>query len=371
MMRILRRRQQQHGRERFIFSLLILVSVAIIATEGWAPIKHLGTQRTQQQQQQRHPCVLALSNPDTGGSDADAVVIPSDLAIKIRSIAEQLWDGAGSGSLDAVTIHNGRRGDSTIGCDDDNTVTLRKRQHHQGEMPLPASVPISQRYAYFLQEAKKGDPRAQHSVGLLLWNGFAAATEDIMDAAIDPEASARWHAAAAVQGNIDALAVLGGCLRTGSGVVVGKKGCKDIALGLRCIEYTATSVSVSVAGGSPSGTNKKAAMMEANDDYPGAMRLYKQFYDDKTKRVNALLLFNLGYCLVHGVGIDDRDIDVEGGERLWKDAVDMAPEEGSEEAAWFLYQQHASRDDEEMAGQFLNAAADLGHQDAKIERGDS
>ncbi len=61
---------------------------------------------------------------------------------------------------------------------------------------------------------------------------------------IDPKASARWHAAVAIQGNKDALAVLGGCLRTGTGVA-------------------------SVYG-NPSGADKKAAMMEANDDYVGA-----------------------------------------------------------------------------------------------------
>ena len=51
-----------------------------------------------------------------------------------------------------------------------------------------------------------------------------------------------------------------------------------------------------------------------------------------------------------------------------RDAVDMAPEEGSEEAAWFLYQQYAARDKENKAMEYLNVAADLGHQDAEIER---
>ena len=227
-------------------------------------------------------------------------------------------------------------------------------QQHQGEMSLPSSVPISQRYSHFMQHARKGDPRAQHSVGLLLWNGFAAS--ETMDAMISPEASAKWHAAAAVQGNVDAVAVLGGCLRTGSGVGA----CKNIAFGLRCIEYAASV-------GNPSGVNKKAAMMESNDDFLGAMRLYRECYDDElTKRMNALLLFNLGYCLVHGDGNDCND--VEAGEQLWRVAVNMAPEEGSEEAAWFLYQQFAARDDENMARKFLTVAADLGHQDAEIER---
>ena len=33
-----------------------------------------------------------------------------------------------------------------------------------------------------------------------------------------------------------------------------------------------------------------------------------------------------------------------------------------------FYQQYVARDDENMAREFLNVAADLGHQDAEIER---
>jgi TPR repeat protein len=221
-------------------------------------------------------------------------------------------------------------------------------------MPLPSSIPISQRFSYFEQQAQKGDPRAQHSIGLLLWNGFTSSTEQT---SIDPEASAVWHAAAALQGNLDALAVFGGCLRTGTGV--GK--CKNIALGLRCIEYSASV-------GNPSGVNKKGAMMESNDDYFGAMRLYRECYEDESKRTNALLLFNLGYCLIHGDGVDN---DVEEGEKIWRYAVVLAPEEGSEEAAWFLYQQYSERVDMEKARHYLDIAADLGLEDAVMERRDN
>ena len=107
-------------------------------------------------------------------------------------------------------------------------------------------------------------------------------------------------------------------------------------------------------------------MMESNDDYHGAMRLYRECYQDETKRINALLLFNLGYCLVHHYG---ESSDVEEGEQLWKQAVERAPEEGAEEAAWFLSQQYSSRrDTKKMASYYLNVAADLGLEDAEIER---
>jgi TPR repeat protein len=111
--------------------------------------------------------------------------------------------------------------------------------------------------------------------------------------------------------------------------------------------------------------NKKAALMEANDDYSTAMKLYRECYEDESKRKNALLLFNLGYCLIHGEGIDH---NIEEGEQLWKDAVMLAPEEGSEESAWFLYQQYSERRDSNMAKHYLDIAADLGHEDAVVER---
>lgn len=124
--------------------------------------------------------------------------------------------------------------------------------------------------------------------------------------------------------------------------------------------------------GNPSGVNKKGAMtmMESNDDYIGAMRLYRECYQDDSKRTNALLLFNLGYCLIHGEGVDH---DIEEGEKLWRDAVALAPEEGSEEAAWFLYQQYSERgddndDDVVKARHYLDIAAELGLEDAVMKR---
>ena len=267
--------------------------------------------------------------------DNNIITLPPDISCDVCSIAEELWDD--SESLGSVLM-------SRSECNSDIIIF---HPGYQGEMPLPSSIPISQRFSYFEQQAQEGDPRAQHSIGLLLWNGFASSTEQIQ---IDPDASARWHAAAAVQGNLDALAVFGGCLRTGTGV--GKY--KSIALGLRCIEYAASI-------GNPSGVNKKGAMMESNDDYSGAMRLYRECYEDESKRTNALLLFNLGYCLIHGEVVDR---DVEEGEKLWRDAVALAPEEGSEEAAWFLYQQYSEIGDVVKARQCLDIAASLGLEDA-------
>lgn len=282
--------------------------------------------------------------------DDHFITLPSDIACDVRLIAEQLFGNAES--LDAVMVND----NNIITAQDDyeTSGTLSCHKDYQGEMPLPSSIPYSERLAYFMQAANEGDPRAQHSVGLLLWNGFTSSSIEEDATTIDPAASARWHAAAAVQGNLDALAVFGGCLRTGTGV--GK--CKNIALGLRCIEFAASV-------GNPSGVNKKAALMEGNDDYSTAMKLYRECYEDTSKRKNALLLFNLGYCLIHGEGIDH---NIEEGEQLWKDAIKLAPEEGSEESAWFLYQQYSERRDSNMAKHYMDIAADLGHEDAVVER---
>ena len=312
------------------FELLLLIIYAIV-TNGFISI-HSSIRCSSSN------CRSSTSRSGGDGKaceDNNIITLPPDISCDVCSIAEELWDD--SESLGSVLMSRSECNSDIIICHPD----------YQGEMSLPSSIPISQRFSYFEQQAQKGDPRAQHSIGLLLWNGFTSSTEQTQ---IDPEASARWHAAAAVQGNLDALAVFGGCLRTGTGV--GKY--KSIALGLRCIEYAASI-------GNPSGVNKKGAMMESNDDYSGAMRLYRECYEDESKRTNALLLFNLGYCLIHGEGVNR---DVEEGEKLWRDAVALAPEEGSEEAAWFLYQQYSERGDVLKARQCLDIAASLGLDDA-------
>jgi TPR repeat protein len=127
-----------------------------------------------------------------------------------------------------------------------------------------------------------GDTRAQHSYALLLWNEFGGVTRDT-------KASARWHAAAAAQNHLDAMSVLGGCLRTGTGVQT------NLVLGLRLIDFCASKHN-------PTGINKKAALLEADSDDRGAFRLYLECFEkhDPTRRANALLLFNLGWCFING-----------------------------------------------------------------------
>ena len=218
----------------------------------------------------------------------------------------------------------------------------------EGEAKLPNSIPVSERGEYFRREALRGCPKAQHSYGLLLWSGFAGIEQN-------PEESAKLHAAAACQQHLDGMAVFGGCLRTGTGIPKKKKKnnpkrkTNTVALGLKAIGFCASV-------GNPTGVNKQGRLLESNGNDSQALELYDACW--KSGRANALLLFNLGWCLVNGrdVGKADRARGIS----MWKEATKMAPDEGSEEAAWNLYQEYA-RDDPEEAKCWLDLAEELGY----------
>jgi TPR repeat protein len=213
----------------------------------------------------------------------------------------------------------------------------------EGEAKLPKDIPYSQRAEFFRKEANKGCPKAQHSLALLLWSGFGGANRNA-------EESAKFHAAAARQNHLDGMAVLGGCLRTGTGVK------RNITLGLQLIEFSANN-------GNPTGVNKKAALLESDDDYYGAFDLYNSCYESSS--VNALMLFNLGWCLYNAQGVDEKN--AEKGMQLWKDASQMAPDEGSEEAAWYIYND-LKRENPKAAEVWLDLAVELGLDEAIAEK---
>lgn len=237
---------------------------------------------------------------------------------EIRSIAEKLWGG--SEQLKNLTLSE-----------------VSTNNFLSGESPF-SGTNYSDRAIFFETHAKLGDPQAQHSLGLLLWSGFSGKKQAEM-------ASAQWHAAAAAQNHLDGMAVLGGCLRTGTGVA------KNVELGLRLIEYSATQQN-------PTGVNKKAALEESKSNYHAAFQLYEECM--QTSQPNALLFMNLGWCLMEGEGTSK---DLKRGEEMWRKAAEMAPDEGSEEAAWFLYR-HYLREDEKEARKWLQLAAALGYDEA-------
>lgn len=286
----------------------------------------------------------------------------TELSEEIEVIARELWDGVEIPRLTptASTTNNNNNEPTTCTTPDGGEQQQQQQRMSvlfEGEAELPADIPFSERGDYFRKEALRGCPKAQHSYALLLWSGFA-------DIEQDPEESAKFHAAAACQHHLDGMAVFGGCLRTGTGIPKKKKKKSKtkpttpkrntVALGLKAIEFCA-----SQAIGNPSGVNKQAALLEYNGDDLRAFELYEACW--KSGRANAGLLFNLGWCLVHSKrkGID-RDRDRARGISLWKEAVEMAPDQGSEEAAWNLFKEYI-RDDPKEAQHWLDLAEELGY----------
>jgi TPR repeat protein len=240
--------------------------------------------------------------------------IPEDLQVQIQDVAVQLWGH----DLESVmpSVVRPVEGEATFAGDN-----------------------FATRLDNFLQRAREGDPRAQHSSGLLLWSGFCGAQDDLE--------SAKWHAAAAAQGHLDSIAIIGGCLRKGAGVK------RKVALGLDVISSCASI-------GNPTGINKQVALLEERDDLKSAVDLLETCI--ATGRANALVYFNLGYFLVHGEKGGAVELDENRGEEMWKKAVDLAPDEGSEEAAYFLSRQSFLPAHE--SSQLLHLAAELGFPEA-------
>lgn len=220
----------------------------------------------------------------------------------------------------------------------------------QGEyqFAVPASE-YGRRYevAVAAAAANVDDGAAMHTLGLLTYAGVGGAPED-------PRQSAVWHAAAAACGNLDAVAVLGGCVRNGVGAE------KDALVGLALIRAAAA---CSVA----SGLNKLGVLYEEGTlpggqvDNAAAARLYEQ----SAATGSALGLFYYGWALYHGVGVGR---DEAAGIGHWQKSASRAPDEGADEAAYALWREHvqeqarAGLDPKEVPpDQWLELAADLEH----------
>lgn len=284
-------------------------------------------------------CGTALFSGLKPSTKASTPPPPSvELQEKIKSVAKSLWGG----DLNNVpTCQDNVRSEGKFLPSEGEAIF--RRNHGQD---------FSKRKAHFYNEAMKGCPKSQHSYGLLLWSGFDTNINDgNSNTQQNAQESAKFHAAAAYQNHLDSIAILGGCLRKGSGV---KK--KDIEVGIQLIEYSAQA-------GNPSGINKKAALLqELESDESAAFNLYEKSY--KNDRINALLLFNLGWYYMKGLGMDVKD---EGrGLELWTKAADMAPDEGSEESSWFLYDYY-KHDEPKLAEKWLRLAANLGYPEAVDE----
>ena len=208
----------------------------------------------------------------------------------------------------------------------------------QGEYLFASSTDFGDRFAIAEPLAHAGDSLAQQTLGLLIFSGVGGAPQDL-------RASAEWHAAAAAQGNIDALATLGGCVRRGVGAE------QDEATGRTLIEAAA-------AAGSPVGLSKLGVLYDegASGLSPDSWRA-AQCFEAAAARGSALGLFNHGWALLYGIGSAR---DVQRGLAAWKAAAALAPEDGSEEAAFHLYEERALLPDRAEAVIYLKLSHDLG-----------
>lgn len=307
-----------HILQSVILFSLIAYSECFSTTADYCT-SHAFSTRTQKRQTKNH--VLFESQPN----EIEIDILEMQKQIKI--ITQNLWEGE---IIQSSSFRESQESDK------------RLLYFTEGEKDIPEGMTFSERAMYFQQEAEKGCPKAQHSLGLLYWNGFA-------NVKVNEKKSAKFHAAAALQNHLDAIAVLGGCIRTGTGIK------KDVTLGLKMIEFCALQ-------NNPSGVNKKCRLLEDNDNESDAFRLYKENYE--LGRVNALLLFNLGWCYMNGQGVHK---NTEEGIKMWEKAAALAPDEGAEEASWYLYE-HYKRDLPVESEKWISVAADLGFEEAIQER---
>lgn len=220
----------------------------------------------------------------------------------------------------------------------------------QGEYKFDDAIDFDQRYSIVSPRARQGDPLAAQTLGLLLFQGVGGADADA-------EASAEWHAAAAARGNLDGLATLGGCVRRGVGVA------RDETVGRTIIEAAA-------AVGSPVALCKLGVMHDEGEcglqrDAWQAARCFEA----AAAQGSALGQFNWGWALVHGIGTPR---DVSSGIAQWVAAMDQAPNDGSEEAAYQLFEERRLIEGSDLDGAVnpilcLRLSASLGL-DLAVER---
>ena len=208
-----------------------------------------------------------------------------------------------------------------------------------------------ERYAVLEAPAYEGDSRAMQSLGLLYYGGIGGVPS------ADERFSAQWHAASAARGNLDALATLGGCIRRGVGAE------QHEVLGVELVRAAA-------AAGSPVGLTKLGNLHDdgasglAQDSWAAA----QCFARAAEPGTSALGLFAHGWSLVYGIGSPR---DVENGFAAWAAAAALAPDDGSEEAAFFLYDERSAMSAAQVKkyrpGAHLRLAASLGYETAVRE----
>mmetsp|Transcript_27471 Transcript_27471/g.85952 ORF Transcript_27471/g.85952 Transcript_27471/m.85952 type:complete len:480 (-) Transcript_27471:120-1559(-) len=220
----------------------------------------------------------------------------------------------------------------------------------QGEFRFaPASTAATmrlateERYSAVADAAHGGDGTAQHTLGLLHYSGVGGAQRDERE-------SAYWHAAAAVAGNVEALATLGGCVRRGVGAELDEAAGLDIITACAAAGSPVGLVKLGVCHedgdlpGKPADAQRAAALFESAASVwvggePPSESESESEASPPPRRRSALALFQHGFAQVYGIGTRR---DVEAGAAAWLSAAKLAPDDGAEEAAWGLYSEQGS-----------------------------
>ena len=136
---------------------------------------------------------------------------------------------------------------------------------------------------------------------------------------------------------------------------------QDEALGTALIEAAADA-------GSPVGLSKLGGLFEEGaSGYPEDAWRAAQCFERAAETGSALGLFNHGWALVHGIGTAR---DVERGLAQWRKAAARAPDDGSEEAAYYLYEERSLLTPKMLAqgpspSTYLQLSATLGFEKAR------
>ena len=160
-----------HLLQSVILCSLIAYSECFSTTADYCT-SHAFSTRTQKRQTKNH--VLFESQPN------EIEIEPSDdileMQKQIQSITKNLWEG----EIQIIQSSSFRESHESD----------KRLYFTEGEKDIPEGMTFSERAMYFQQEAEKGCSKAQHSLGLLYWNGFANVN-------VDEKKSAKFHAAAA------------------------------------------------------------------------------------------------------------------------------------------------------------------------------
>ena len=238
--------------------------------------------------------------------------------------------------------------------DGDPVSSLTGISHTSSDLTHPILTLFMFRSPPFFVVVFWSDKRAQQTVGLLMYYGVGGAVKD-------ERGSAFWHAAAAAQGNLDGVATLGGCVRRGVGAARDEQrgmslshdpfspifqtpsclnitGCMSLEVQSLNLLTGLALICAAAAAGNPVGLVKLGVLLDEGElpggKRPGDAMLSSECFAAAAAQGSALGLFNHGWALLNGVGIRRQP---EAALQAWHRAARLSPDDGSEEAAFHIF----------------------------------